>query len=83
MFECTKCGECCRHLNNSSLYKELDRGDGVCIYLDGTLCSIYEKRPLLCRINDSYDAFFKEIYTYEEYIDLNQKACERLQKGGQ
>ena len=54
MFKCDKCGECCRHLNESDLYIELDRGDGVCKYLDGNLCSIYENRPLHCRIDESY-----------------------------
>lgn len=40
MFKCDKCGECCRHLDKSEEYRELDRGDGVCKYLDQNLCSI-------------------------------------------
>lgn len=46
MFECDKCGECCRHLKDILIYAELDRGDGICRYLKGNLCSIYEERPL-------------------------------------
>ncbi len=29
MFKCDCCGECCRNLDKSDLYKELNRGDGV------------------------------------------------------
>lgn len=60
MFVCDKCGECCRHVNLSPIYQYLDHGDGVCKFLNGNLCSIYEVRPLLCRIDESYEAFFKE-----------------------
>ena len=78
MFQCSKCGKCCKNINKSNLYKELDRGDGVCVYLDGNLCSIYENRPLLCRIDESYDAYFKEKYSKEDYYQLNYNACEKL-----
>lgn len=60
MFKCDCCGACCRHLNLSALYAELDRGDGTCKYLSGNLCSIYEKRPLLCRVDTNVAA--KEIH---------------------
>ena len=79
MFKCSQCGVCCRHLDRSELYRELDRGDGVCRYLKGNLCSIYENRPLLCRIDESYDKFFSEIYTRDEYYRLNEQGCKILQ----
>ncbi len=79
MFQCSKCGECCRNLNNSDLFRNLHRGDGVCIYLDGNLCSIYEKRPLLCRVDESYEKYFKEQYSLEEYYNLNYQGCRNLQ----
>lgn len=81
MFQCNKCGQCCRNLNKSNLYKTLDRGDGVCRYLRGNECSIYEKRPILCRVDESYDKFFKDKITLKEYYQLNYEACKRLQKG--
>lgn len=34
MFNCDKCGLCCRSLHLSDLYHDLDKGDGVCIHLD-------------------------------------------------
>jgi len=40
MFQCDRCGCCCRNLHKSEIYAELDRGDGVCKYLLGNLCTI-------------------------------------------
>lgn len=78
MFECDKCGECCRHLKGISIYSELDRGDGICKYLKGNLCSIYEDRPLFCRIDDCYEQFLKEEYTRDEFYRLNYEICYKL-----
>lgn len=64
----------------SPLYAELDRGDGICKYLDGDLCSIYENRPLLCRVDESFDAYFKGNISLEEYYRLNYKICGELKK---
>lgn len=79
-FPCDRCGACCRHLELSPLYKDLDRGDGVCKYLSGNLCSIYETRPLLCRVDDCYTAFFKGQYSLYDYYELNQKACNKIKQ---
>lgn len=82
MFKCDCCGECCRSLDKSDIYHELDRGDGVCRYLEGNLCSIYEDRPLICRIDECYNIFFQRYYTKDEYYKLNYEACKQLKKGG-
>lgn len=83
MFECNNCGECCRNLDKSDIYKALDRGDGVCKYLMENSCSIYKDRPLLCRVDKCYDIYFKEQYTKAEYYKLNYDVCKKLQiKGG-
>lgn len=80
MFRCDKCGECCKKLNKSSVYDELHNGDGVCRYLVGNLCSIYEDRPLLCRIDESYKILFKEHMDKSKYYKLNYKFCNKLKK---
>lgn len=43
MFKCDKCGLCCENLKMSSLYKELDRGDGICKNYDVNtkLCNLF------------------------------------------
>lgn len=79
-FVCDKCGKCCRHLDTSSAYAELNRGDGVCRHLEGKLCSIYATRPLLCRVDESYDALFKGKMSKEEYYKLNYMACDIIKK---
>lgn len=80
MFQCDKCGACCRNLKLSPLYRGLDRGDGVCKYLSGNLCSIYAQRPLLCRVEESYRAFFAGTMSKEEYYRLNYEACDKLKE---
>lgn len=80
MFKCDKCGECCRNLDKSEIYKSLDRGDGICKYLRGNLCSIYDFRPLLCRVDESYEKIFKNIMTKERYYKLNYSICKKLKK---
>ena len=78
MFICDCCGCCCRNLNKSPLYAELDSGNGTCKYLIGNLCSIYDQRPLLCRIDDCYELFFKNSMEREKFYKLNMLVCENL-----
>lgn len=80
MFKCDCCGLCCRNLRRSPLYAKLHTGDGICKYLDGNLCSIYEQRPLLCRVEECYEAFFKETLSYDEYLEINYQGCRELKK---
>lgn len=80
MFKCDRCGECCRNLNMSPIYSELHNGNGICRYLKGNLCSIYAERPLLCRVDESYNLIFKDKLSYEEYLCLNYKYCIELKR---
>lgn len=80
MFNCSKCGECCKHVYLSELYKDFDRGDGTCRYLDleTNLCSIYETRPILCQVDACYEKYFKSKLSLEEYYKINYDACKKL-----
>lgn len=78
MFICDQCGACCRNLDKSVVYATIDSGNGICKYLDGNLCSIYENRPLLCRIDESYEVYFKDVMTLDEYYRRNHEACSKL-----
>lgn len=80
MFNCEHCGCCCRNLDKSDIYASLDRGDGVCKYLYGNDCSIYENRPLLCRIDESYDRLFSSLMSREEFYSINKQACKKIQE---
>lgn len=78
MFNCDKCGLCCAHIGGNILYKELDRGDGVCKFLKGKLCSIYKERPLLCRVDESWEKVFHSEISLEDFYQLNYQGCKAL-----
>lgn len=80
MFQCDRCGCCCRNLDKSELYAGLDRGDGTCKYLSGNLCTIYDARPLLCRVDECYERFFRQYMSLEEYYERNEKECRKLKR---
>ena len=82
MFNCDKCGKCCRSLDmdKSGVYTELDRGDGVCKYFDteNNLCGIYDRRPVICSVDKAYMLYFKDIMAIDEYYRKNYNACALL-----
>lgn len=78
MFDCDCCGCCCKSLNKSELYEDLNRGDGICKYLIENLCSVYDERPLFCRIDECYELFFKDSLSLEDYYKLNHYECDKL-----
>jgi Fe-S-cluster containining protein len=79
MFPCTECGLCCKNINRNPLYASLDRGDGVCKNLvNDTSCSIYDDRPIFCRIDEAHKLFFSML-SLSEYYNLNAKTCYELQ----
>lgn len=65
-FECSQCGACCRAVN--------------CKHLDGNTCTIYETRPLVCRIDEGYEAHFVKIMSREQWHRLSADACKQLQE---
>jgi len=75
-FPCISCGLCCQKINLSpkKVHREMDSGDGVCIYLKRNTCSIYETRPVECNIKLSY-VEYSHIFSQSEYILLNINAC--------
>lgn len=78
MFQCDACGMCCRNLSKSDIYIELDRGDGVCRYLLRNKCIIYKNRPIICKVDASYDLFFSQFMSKEKYYRLNKVECKKL-----
>ena len=79
-FKCEKCGACCRTVGLIEEAKFLDRGDGVCKYLDkNNLCMIYEFRPEICRVDKMYKRY-KNTMTWDEYLELSYESCDKLRK---
>jgi len=75
-FFCKKCGECCRHLEKMIEYFPYQK-NGVCDFLVGNLCSIYENRPDLCNYKRTYLLFRKNM-TIEEYHQTIVFYCEQF-----
>lgn len=82
MFACNKCGLCCKNIGKNLLYEKLNRGDGTSIFFDNNsnLCTIYEKRPLICNTDKAYKQLFSEFMSRDEYDRRNYISCERLKK---
>lgn len=58
VFPCTKCGACCRVLpaKFGKYYGIYTKPDGSCVFLTpDNLCSNYEQRPDVCRIQSDYE----------------------------
>lgn len=79
-FPCSRCGLCCQHVNRSPETEWLNRGDGVCINFDSTNtgCKIYDNRPDICRIDESFPRF-SQVMTLHEYYKANAQVCNELQ----
>ena len=71
---------CCRNLDKSPIYSDMHNGDGICFFLSNNKCSIYKDRTLICRIDESYEVFFKNEMSYEDYLQHNYDCCEILKK---
>lgn len=69
---------CCRNLSNNELYSDLDRGDGVCKFLKGNLCSIYESRPIKCNTEKFYEKYLERVISKVDYETLNKNSCKKL-----
>lgn len=78
-FKCTQCGLCCQNI--SKILPEFDLGNGTCKYYDPDtkLCTIYEDRPLVCRVKD-YWLLNDTGLSWKEWCDLNYQVCQKLQE---
>ena len=81
-FPCNACGLCCLRVNKSVETAFLDRGDGVCRHLNEQqhLCTIYDKRPLVCRVTDYYQENLSSEISWETFVELNVQICNELQR---
>lgn len=67
-WKCEKCGSCCALVNCPFLTKD-------------NLCSIYERRPGICRHEWVYNNLgFKETMTLDEFNDINKNLCRKFRE---
>lgn len=79
-FPCTCCGACCRNVNLAAETRWLDRGDGCCLHYEerSKLCSIYEVRPDICRVDVQFKSNYQKSMDWVQFVNLNLQACELL-----
>lgn len=76
-FKCEDgCAACCRCVGHIAC---LPSQDGVCSHLDGTRCSIYARRPVICRVDTMWITAGRGV-SWENWCDSNHKACEALRE---
>ncbi len=80
-FPCTRCGECCRHIDRHELTAHLDRGDGACRHFDEVTlgCGIYADRPFYCDIGRTHALLFAPDVSLLDFYRANASACDALQ----
>lgn len=81
-FPCTSCGLCCQNIGSIEELKAYDLGNGVCKFYDGALkqCSIYESRPLCCKVKESYEKIYFKEFSRFSFYQANAEICNKLQE---
>ncbi|MGU5638073.1 YkgJ family cysteine cluster protein [Aeromonas veronii] len=79
-FPCTSCGKCCRRVSANPETVFLDRGDGVCSFFaeETHLCTIYDQRPLVCRVEDYYHTRLADVISWDQFVRINLAICKKL-----
>lgn len=82
MFNCNRCGLCCRNIDKVSDRHEMALHDGTCKFLDkhSNLCTIYAHRPLFCNVDAYYKIFLTNEMSLEEYYKINEMYCKKLKE---
>lgn len=82
MFQCTKCGICCKNIDKIPELEEFHTGNGICIHLTSNNgCDIYQNRPTICNVEKMYELKYRRFMSKEEYERLNMEGCRMLQSG--
>ena len=81
MFDCDRCGICCKHIAGIPHLVEYDNGFGECMYLDeNNLCRIYTSRPLMCNVDEYYNHHLINVMSRESWYRINEEACTHLKR---
>ena len=77
-FLCSNCGACCRAAGkmNGAKYGLPIKEDGSCANLIGNLCSIYDTRPDICRVDKMKNRGV--LQTRKQYFIEVTKICHQL-----
>ncbi len=76
-FICSACAACCKRAGTIPGFPEPVDAQGVCLHLqaDGR-CSIYEQRPLICRVDKLYKVLgYDQKMSLKDYYIYNNTIC--------
>lgn len=77
-FDCkVGCGACCKNVG----HLPIPSTDGICDLLVDGLCSIYDERPEICRVDSMFEKYGGGL-TWEEWCTLNSGYCRVLLNSG-
>lgn len=96
-FGCTGCGLCCRFVKQAlenpnkapepyrtelKKFPYTAKEDGSCEKLINNKCSVYEDRPLICRIDDLYDKYAETHFkvSRKDYHLREAQSCNSMMK---
>ena len=81
MFPCERCGCCCRRVGAVFFARHMAKPDGVCEYLDEAtnLCTIYEERPIFCRVDELYEKNLSDKMSRADFYRINKEVCKKFQ----
>lgn len=54
--------------------------DGSCSQLYNGICKVYMTRPLICRTDEMYNKYWRDVMTREEWYKQSKETCNKLQK---
>ncbi|MGL5251251.1 MAG: YkgJ family cysteine cluster protein [Enterovibrio sp.] len=79
-YPCTRCGLCCLKINRIPALANFHNGDGICVYFRQNIgCTIYDERPLVCRIDEGYQQLFKNQFSLADFYQKNADVCNSMQ----
>lgn len=80
MFPCERCGCCCRKVGEVFFARHMAKSNGVCKYLDEStnLCTIYDQRPIFCRVDELYEKNLANKISREEFYRINKEICKNF-----
>lgn len=83
MFPCERCGYCCRRVGEVFFARHMAKPGGVCKYLDEAtnLCTIYNERPIFCRVDELYEKNLSDKISREDFYRINKEVCKKFQAG--
>lgn len=82
IFPCTGCGLCCQRISGVEALRDYDLGNGTCKYFSQAEnnCTIYDSRPLECRVDEMYDKVYSSQYSRIEFYKMNAQICNAMQE---